>query len=142
MLWTRLKLFKMQTTIVRMSRVIFLCLTPISCNLFITSSKLIKYFLMSLTISFATWWFLISRINWFIVWFDRFRFIDFMLSLTRSWRFFALIFKIFRFYYALFWWTVNEYCVQILTSRMNSIVKFFKGLYCYRIRFCIILNLW
>ena len=120
----------------------FLHLNIINCNLFMIFSKLIEYFLMSLTISFATWWFLIPSINWFIVSFNHFRFINFMLFLTCSWYFFALIIKIFKSCHALLWWTADEYYAQILTSYMNSTAKFFKQLCCCNIRSRIVLNLW
>ena len=105
-------------------------------------SKLIKYFLTSLIISFATWWSLISSINWFIVSFDHFRFINLMLSLIRFWRFFALIIKIFKSCYVLFWWAADEYYAQVLTFCTNSTAKFFKQLCCCNIRSCIVLNFW
>ena len=119
----------------------FLHLSTISCNLFMIFSKLIKYFLMSLTTSFTTWWFLISSINWFIVSFNHLCFINFMLFLIRFWHFSALIIKAFKSCYALFWWTADEYCAQILTSCTNSTVKFFKQLYCCNIKSRIVLNL-
>ena len=119
----------------------FLYLNIVSYNLFMIFSRLIKYFLINLTISFATWWFLISSINWFIVSSDHLRFIDFMLFLIRSWHFFALIIKSFKSCHILFWWAVDEYYTQILTSRTNSTAKFFKQLCCCNIRSCIILNL-
>ena len=81
----------------------FLYLNIVSCNLFMSFSKLIEYSLTSLTVSFATWWSLISSINWFIVSSDHFRFINFMLFLIRFWRFFALIIKIFKFCHVPFW---------------------------------------
>ena len=120
----------------------FLYQSIVSCNLFTIFSELIEYFLMSLTISFAIWWSLISNINWFIVSSDHLRFINFMLSLARSWRFSALISKTFKFCHALFWWAADGYYAQILTSRTNSTAKFFKRLYCYNIRFRTVLNLW
>ena len=119
----------------------FLYLNIINCNLFIIFSKLIEYFLMNLMFSFATWWSLISSINWFIVLFDHLCFINLIFFLTRSWHFFALIVKTFKSCHALFWWTVDRYYAQILTSRTKSTAKFFKRLYCCNIRSCIALNL-
>ena len=77
-----------------------------------------------------------------VVSFDHFRFIDFMFLLIHSWRFFALIIKTFKSCHALFWWVVNEYCAQVLIFCMNSTAKFFKLLYYYKIKSCIVLNLW
>ena len=121
---------------------LFLHLNIVSYNLFMIFSKLIEYFLTSLTISSATWWFLISSINWFTVSFDHLRFINFMLFLTRFWRFSALIIKTFKSCHALFWWTADEYYTQILTFRTNSTAKFFKQLCYCNIKSRIVLNLW
>ena len=120
----------------------FLHLNIVSYNLFMIFSRLIKYSLMSLTISFAIWWFLTLNINRFTVSYDHFHFINFIFFLTCFWRFFALIVKIFKFCYALFWWAVDEYCTQILISRTNSIAKFFKRLCYCNIKSRIALNIW
>ena len=126
-----------------MLRLIFsLCLNTVNCNLFMIFSKLIKYFLTSLTISFTTWWSLTSSINWFIVSFNHFRFINLMLFLTRFWHFSALVIKTSKFCHALFWWAADEYCAQILISRTNSTAKFFKQLCYCNIKSYIALNLW
>ena len=119
---------------------IFFYLNIVNCNLFMIFSRLIKYFLMNLMISFVTWWFLILSINWFIVSSDHLRFIDFIFLLIHFWDFFILIVKIFKFCYIWFWWAADEHYTQILTSRTNSTAKSFKQLCYYNIRSPIVLN--